>query len=164
MSQQTSTLRYNPSDTLVTQLCVGPAFREAASTLLRRSLQELYPDLGIDPDIAMVGTPTWGIVDDEIVAGPTAHQTLTDILTNQAISGEPALYIEGAHYLIQPKNQQPTAHLPVRITQIATLINLLAPVMLTAYQEQQVAFWNSSNGTSAPTGKPCPARCARCGT
>lgn len=150
MSQQTSTLRYNPSDTLVTQLCVGPAFREAASTLLRRSLQELYPDLGIDPDIAMVGTPTWGIVDDEIVAGPTAHQTLTDILTNQAISGEPALYIEGAHYLIQPKNQQPTAHLPVRITQIATLINLLAPVMLTAYQEQQVAFWNSSNGTSGP--------------
>ena len=51
MSQQTSTLRYNPSDTLVTQLCVGPAFREAASTLLRRSLQELYPDLGIDLEL-----------------------------------------------------------------------------------------------------------------
>lgn len=150
MSQQTSTLHLDPTDTLVTQLCVGPAFREAASALLRRSLQELYPDLGLDPDIALVGTPAWDVVDDEIVAGPTTYQTLTDILTNQAISGEPTLYVEGVHYLIQPKNQPPSAHLPVRITQIATLINLLAPIMLTAYQEQQVAFWNSSNGTSGP--------------
>lgn len=146
MSQQTSTPPHSPTDTLITQLCVGPAFREAASALLRRSLQELYPDLGIDPDIAMVGTPVWDVVDDEIVARPTGYQPLTDILTNQAVSGEPTLYIEGVHFLIQQKNQQPTAHLPVRITQIATLINLLAPLMLTAYQEQQVAFWNASNG------------------
>ena len=148
MSQQSSTSSHSPTDSLITQLCVGPAFREAAGVLLHRSLQALYPNLGIEPDLATVVTPVVDLVDDEVVDRTPTHQHLTDILANQAVSGIPTLFIEGVHYLIQQKNTHPAAHLPVRITQIAQLINVLAPVMLTAYQELQVEFWNSTNGSS----------------
>ncbi|WP_218178760.1 dermonecrotic toxin domain-containing protein [Pseudomonas reactans] len=150
MSPQPSPPPYNPTHSLLTQLCVGPAFREVAGVLLRQSLQELYPELDIDPDIAMVGTPAWDIVGDEIIVGPPRHQHLSDILAHQAVSGVPTLYIEGVHYLIQQKNTHPTTHLPVRISEIANLLNVLAPVMLTAFQEQQVAYWNASNGNDRP--------------
>ncbi|PMX28992.1 MULTISPECIES: dermonecrotic toxin domain-containing protein [unclassified Pseudomonas] len=150
MSQLPSTAPHSPTDSLITQLCVGPAFREAAGVLLRRSLQELYPDLHIDPDVATVVTPVAELVDDEIVVGAPTQQHLTDILANQAVSGIPTLFTEGQHYLIQPKNTHSPRHLPVRIAQIAQLINVLAPVMKTAYQELQVDFWNSTNGTSGP--------------
>lgn len=150
MSPQPSLPSNNPAHALLTQLCVGPAFREVAGVLLRRSLQELYPDLDIDPDIAMVGTPTWHLVNNEIVAGPTQYQHLSDILARQAVLSMPTLYIEGVHYLIQQKNTHPITHLPVNISEIANQINILAPVMLTAFQEQQVAYWNASNGNDRP--------------
>ena len=150
MSPQPSPPPYNPTHSLLTQLCVGPAFREVAGVLLRQSLQELYPELDIDPDIAMVGTPAWDIVGDEIIVGPPRHQHLSDILAHQAVSGVPTLYIEGVHYLIQQKNTHPTTHLPARISEIANLLNWLAPFMLTAFQEQQVAYWNASNGNDRP--------------
>lgn len=153
MSPQPSYLNHNPSHVLLTQLCVGPTFREVAGVLLRQSLLELYPALDIDPDIAMVGTPTGDLIDDEIVSGPPRLQHLCDILALQAVSGVPALYIEGAHYLIQQKNTDPVTHLPVSISEIANLINVLAPVMLTAFQEQQVAYWNASNGSPEPHWK-----------
>lgn len=153
MSPQPSPSNHTPTDALLTQLCIGPSFREVASVLLRQSLQERYPNLDIDPDIAMVGTPAWDLIDNEIVAGPPAQQHLSDILAEQAVSGIPALYIEGVHYLTQQKNTHPTTHIPVRINEIANLINVLAPVMLTAFQEQQVAYWNANNGNAEPHWK-----------
>jgi hypothetical protein len=142
--------RHNPTEALITQLSVGPDLREVAAVLLRQSLQKLYPALDIDPSITMVGTPSWEIFNDEIIAGPTHYQALTEILADQTVFAVPALYIEGEHFLAQQPITEPAVHLPVRIDEIANMINLLAPVMLTAFQEQQLAFWNRDDGSSGP--------------
>ncbi|MNX50001.1 hypothetical protein D3C86_806170 [compost metagenome] len=139
-----------PTEALITQLSVGPDLREVAAVLLRQHLQTLYPALDIDPAITMLGTPTWTIFSDEIVAGPTRYQALTEILADQTVSAIPALYIEGEHFLVQQPLTEPAIHLPVRIDEIAKLINLLAPVMLSAFQQQQLAFWNAANGSDGP--------------
>ena len=143
-SQQT------PPDTethkLATQLSVGPSFREAARELLRQSLLEKYPDLDIDPAMTLMGTPTWELIDDQIVPGPTRYETLSSILARQAILKVPTLCVEGNHFLTLKPLTTPPLHLPVRIVEIANLINTLAPVVYRAFQEQLVTFWNQSNG------------------
>jgi hypothetical protein len=137
-------------DALITQLNIGPDLRDVAAVLLRQSLQKLYPALDFDPSILMVGTPSWEIFDDEIVPGPTHYQALTEILANQTVLAVPALYIEGEHFLTQQPITKPAIHLPVRIDEIANMINLLAPVMLKAFQEQQLEYWNNAEGSSGP--------------
>lgn len=96
-SQQT------PPDTethkLATQLSVGPSFREAARELLRQSLLEKYPDLDIDPAMTLMGTPTWELINDQTVPGPTRYETLSSILARQAILKVPTLCVEGNHFL-----------------------------------------------------------------
>ncbi|WP_438866794.1 hypothetical protein [Pseudomonas sp. L1(2025)] len=143
---ETNAKRLDERDALFTQLYVGPSFRETAAHLLRESLREQYPTLDIDPDTAMVGTPTWQLIGDDIVAGPTHYQSLSDTLAIQAVLAEPALYIEGEHFLTQQPIAEPALHLPVRICELAKTLNLLAPVMLRAFQQQLVAYWNQTNG------------------
>lgn len=138
--------RLDERDALFTQLYVGPSFRETAAHLLRESLREQYPTLEIDPDTAMVGTPTWQLIGDEIVAGPTQYQSLSETLAIQAVVAVPALYIEGEHFLTQPPIVEPAVHLPVRMCELAKTLNVLAPVMLRAFQQQLVAYWNQTNG------------------
>lgn len=140
----------SPTEALITQLSVGPDLREVATVLLRQHLQTLYPALDIDPTITMLGTPRWETFDDEIVAGPVRYQALTEILVNQTVSAIPSLYIEGEHFLTQQPITEPAVHLPVRIDEIAQLINVLAPVMLAAFQEQQLVFWNATKGSDGP--------------
>lgn len=135
---------------LITQLSTGPAFREVAAVLLREQLQERYPLLDIDPNIAMVGTPTWDIVDDQVVACPPSYQALTDILAVQAVLAVPALYIEGEHFLTQLPIAEPPVHLQVSILDIAGMLNTLAPVMLRGYQQTQLNYWNQLDGDSGP--------------
>lgn len=132
---------------LLTQLYAVPSFREAATTLLRQSLQEQYPTLDIDPDTAMLGTPAWELIDEQIIAGPTQYQALSEILARQAVLAAPTVCIEGEHFLTQLPIVEPAVHLPVRITDIAKTINLLAPVMLRAYQQQLINYWNQTNGS-----------------
>ncbi|MGE8065765.1 dermonecrotic toxin domain-containing protein [Pseudomonas sp. NPDC089569] len=148
-TQQNPTL-HSPTEALITQLYVGPDFREVAAGLLRPALQALYPTLEIDPNLTLAGTPQWELIDDEIVPGPIKYQTLTDILTNQAILGIPALYIEGEHFLTRYPIADPAIHLPVRMDEIARLLNALAPVMLSAYQEEQVTYWNKASADGSP--------------
>ncbi|WP_460132752.1 hypothetical protein [Pseudomonas sp. S1_E04] len=138
------------TQSLLTQLSVGPAFREVAGVLLRDALQTLYPHLNIDPTVAQVGAPDWTIVGDQVIALAPRYQSLTGVLVRQAIMGTPTLYLEGNHFLIQDQTPGLPKHLPVRIEQIGNQINLLAPAMLKAYQEQQVEFWNDTNGRSGP--------------
>ncbi|WP_137806596.1 dermonecrotic toxin domain-containing protein [Pseudomonas sp. G(2018)] len=140
----------NVIDALITQLSIGPDLTDVAAVVLRQSLRTLYPALDLDPSITMVGTPSWEIFDDEIVAGPIRYQALTEILANLTVHAVPALYIEGEHFLTQQPIAEPAIHLPVRIDEIAKMINLLAPVMLKAFQEQQLEFWNKAEGTSGP--------------
>ncbi len=135
---------------LMTQLASGPAFREVAAGLLREQLLGRYPNLDIDPNIAMVGTPVWEIIEDKVVSRPARYQALTDILAVQAVLAVPALYIEGEHFLTQLPISDPPVHLPVSILDIAGMLNTLAPVMLRGYQQSQLDFWNQLDGDSGP--------------
>ncbi|MEX5549939.1 dermonecrotic toxin domain-containing protein [Pseudomonas pergaminensis] len=135
----------NPTVALLTQLAIGPDFREVATVLLRQQLRERYPNLDIDPDTAMVVYPVWQVVEDQVLAAEPRYHSLTGILARQAITKEPCLFIEGEHFLTQQPLTVPPAHLPVRIGDIAYMLNLLAPVMLRGYQAQQLVFWNQSS-------------------
>ena len=136
--------------TLIAQMSTGPAFREVAATLLREQLQALYPTLDIDPNAVVVGTPLWDSVDGQVVPAGRHYQVLTDILAVQAVLAVPTLYIEGEHFLAQLPIIEPAVHLPVRILDIASILNTLAPVMLRGYQQTQLDYWNSADGDSGP--------------
>ena len=137
-------------DTLITQMSTGPAFREVAATLLREQLQLLYPTLDIDPNTTVVGTPQWGIEDEQVVPVGRHYQVLTDVLAVQAVLAVPALYIEGEHFLTQLPIIEPAVHLPVRILDIASILNTLAPVILRGYQQSQLEYWNTAEGSDGP--------------
>lgn len=143
-------VRTNLTPLLLTQMSSGPIFREVAATLLREQLRERYPHLDIDPNIAMVGTPVWEIVEDQVVARPPYYQALTDILAVQAVLAVPTLYIEGEQFLTQQPIMEPAVHLPVSILDIAGLLNTLAPLMLRAYQQYQLDYWNCVDGDRGP--------------
>ena len=147
------TLMPNPAspntNALITQLTTGPSISEVAATALRPALKTLYPQLDIDPDLAVVVSPLWLEVDGEIIPAQPHHESLSSALARHALAGTHALYIDGEHYLTYRSNSRPDIHLPVRIDAISRLINELAPLLFYAYQEQQLAYWNSTNG---PTG------------
>lgn len=137
------------TNALITQLTTGPSISEVAATALRPALKTLYPQLDIDPDLAVVVSPLWLEVDGEIIPAQPHHESLSSALARHALAGTHALYIDGEHYLTYRSNSRPDIHLPVRIDAISRLINELAPLLFYAYQEQQLAYWNSTNG---PTG------------
>jgi hypothetical protein len=150
MTSSTSTAQEQPRSSdptreLIAQFYEGPSFREAASELLRQALNEQYPTLSIDPDSTLMGTPTWTLRDDDIVAGPPEYHALSDLLARQAVLAVPALCIEGEHFLTRQPLTEPPVHLPVRMTDIAKILNTRAPVMLSAFQARLVDFWNESN-------------------
>lgn len=127
-------------------LNVVPSYTETARTLLHQSLQDQYPDLHIDPDNTLMGTPTWALIDDQIVAGQTLYEPLSTLLARQAVTGMPTVCIEGEHFLTREPLVEPAVHLPIRMVEIANTINLLTKVIPRAYEEQLVGFWNESNG------------------
>jgi hypothetical protein len=133
-------------NSLLTQLTTGPSIREVAANVLRPELKELYPELDIDPDLAIVVSPAWLIINDEVVPGLPHHESLTGALARRAVSDTPLTYIDGEHYLTDRAADGPDIHLPVRIDAIGRLINECAPLLFIAYQEQQLAFWNQTNG------------------
>lgn len=129
---------------LLTQLTTGPSIREVAAAILRPALKELYPELDLDPDLAIVVSPNWLIVGDEVIPGVPQHESLTGALARQALSNVPLVYFDGEHYLTYRTTLSPDLHLPVRIDAIARLINACAPLLFVAYQEQQLDFWNTT--------------------
>jgi len=135
---------------LLAQLTTGPSLREVAATTLRSSLHELYPDLDIDPDLSMLVTPRWIIRGELIVPAAPDFQSLTGALHRSTKSGTPVTWIDGEHYLVYQSITGPNIHLPVKVDAIGRLINELAPLLMVAYQEQQLAFWNQSVNHSGP--------------
>lgn len=133
-------------EALITQLCVGPDFTEVASALLKTALSSAYPNIDIDPNLALVGTPVWEIVEDEVTALPPFYQALSDILIRQALLNTSLVYLEGEHFLTQLPSADPVIHLPVRIGEISSTVNLLARLMPDAYQKLQLDFWNTTSG------------------
>ncbi|NCE84768.1 hypothetical protein [Pseudomonas sp. Q1] len=130
-------------DALIAQMCTGPAFREVAATMLRAQLKTLYPDWDMDPNTIVVGTPSWDVKDGQVIPIGRDYAVLTDILVVQAVFALPMLYLEGQHFLAQLPIVEPAVHLPVRILDIAGVMNTLAPIMLRAYQQAQLDYWNS---------------------
>ena len=135
---------------LLTQLTTGPSTREVAAATLRSALKELYPTLNIDPDLAVVVSPQWQVVDNAIERAPPFVESLTSVLAHQALSDERVTYIDGQHFLTLQPNAAVPVHLAVKIDDIARLINELSDLLFTAAQEQQLDFWNASNDSTGP--------------
>ncbi|MFY0730056.1 hypothetical protein [Pseudomonas sp. NFX15] len=140
-------------DALLTQLVAGPSIREVATHVLQPALKTLYPQLSIDPRLAMVVTPTWTLSGQRVAAGPRYFESLTDALVRHGVAQSPVVYLEGEHYLtLQPQAAIP-AQLPISIEAIGRLLNELAPLLFDAFQEQQVDYWNQFTGPSTPRWK-----------
>lgn len=139
-----------PATDLLTQLVTGPSLREVATTVLRAELNALYPALELNPDLVMVGTPSWIKRDGQIVAGDTRFESLTDSLLRHAIARQPVMFIDGEHFLTGQPSASPSIQLPVNIDAVGRLLNLLASMLFTAYQEQQLDYWNQPVTLNAP--------------
>lgn len=127
---------------VVTQLVTGPSLREVASKTLRPALRKLYPDLDIDPLLAMVVRPTWVIEDDQVVPGRHLIESLNDTLVRLGLSGKTVAYLDGEHYLTLQPDLPSAIQLPVKISAIGKLLNELAPLLFIAYKEHQVHYWD----------------------
>lgn len=127
---------------ILTQLVTGPSLREVASKTLRPALKTLYPDLDIDPQLAMVVRPTWVIQDDAVVPGRHLIESLTDTLVRLGLSGTAVTYLDGEHYLTLQPDQPAAIQLPVKISAVGKLLNERAPLLFIAYKEQQVEYWD----------------------
>jgi hypothetical protein len=135
-------------DALLTQLVSGPSIREVATRVLQPALKTLYPNLNIDPRLAMVVTPSWMLDGEKVIAGPRHYESLTDALVRHGVAATTVLYLDGESYLtLQPQVPTP-AQLPVSIDAIGRLLNELGPLLFVAFQEQQVDYWNQSTLTS----------------
>lgn len=129
---------------LLTQLTTGPSSREVAAAILRKALMEQYPTLNLNPDLTMVVTPRWQVNEDAIEAAEPLIESLTTILARQALGPAPVIYLDGEHFLTTQPHARPPVHLPVKIDAIARLINELADLLYSAFQEQQLDYWNAT--------------------
>lgn len=135
---------------VLTQLITGPSLTEVASNALRPALTTLYPRLDIDPALTVVATPTWVIDGENIEAGPCEFEPLTDVLVRLALSGATVAYIDGEHFLTGQPGIEPPTQFPVEIEAIGARLNELAPLLFTAYQEQQIDYWNNPTSLAQP--------------
>lgn len=138
---------------LLTQLATGPSLREVAAATLRSALAELYPDLDIDPNLAILVTPRWQSVSGEVVPDLPHLQSLAGALARSALTNVALTWIDGERYLINQTQEQANTHVSVQVDRIAQLINELAPLLFVSYQEQQLDFWNQSGGQNGPRWK-----------
>lgn len=135
---------------VLTQLVTGPSLREVATQALRPALKTLYPDLDIDPQLAMVVTPTWIVKDDSVVRGGDQVESLTDVLVRLGLSGTTVTYLDDEQFLTQHPGSESAIQLPVEVDALAVLLNELAPLLFVAYREQQVDYWNQHTSLAQP--------------
>lgn len=138
------------AEDVLTQLVTGPSIREVAATALRPELDRLYPQLQIDPTVAIVVTPTWRITGDRVVPGNNRFESLTDALVRTGLYATTVTYIDGEHFLTLHPGDEPATQLPVKIDAIGCLINELAPLLFIAYQQQQLDYWNQAIRPDTP--------------
>ena len=127
---------------VIHQTSRGPTVDEVAALLLRQALKARYPERDIDPDQTMIGTPQWQILDGVLEARPTQFESLTQTLINLFATSTSANYLEGEHFLTLNPLATPVVHLDIDIEAIAELLNDYSPLLLVAYGEQQLAYWN----------------------
>ena len=135
---------------LIAQLISGPSLREVATPLLQDELKKLYPQLEIDPERAMVVTPVWETVGEEIVHGNPLLESLTDVLVRLARSAGSVTYLDGEHFLTTQPGSEPMVQLPVRIDVIARRLNALAQLIFPVFQEKNLDYWNDQTSPDTP--------------
>lgn len=135
---------------VLSQLVSGPSLSEVAANALLPALVKSYPQQVIDPTLAIVATPSWHSDGRKIVAGPYHFESLTDALVRLALSGTAITLIDGEHFLTEQPDVMPCVQLPVDIEAIGALLNELAPLLITALEEQQIDYWNETISPSVP--------------
>lgn len=143
----------NDQDNLLTQLVAGPSIREVATQALLPALKSLYPQLDIDPRLALVVTPTWRVDEEHVHPGPVHYESLTDALVRHGVTSSTVRYFDGEHYLTQDFAAPVTVQMPVSIEAIGQLLNELAPLLFFAFEEQQIGYWNQLVMPSTPRWK-----------
>ncbi|VVO79616.1 hypothetical protein PS862_01759 [Pseudomonas fluorescens] len=129
---------------LVNQTSHGPTLHEVASQLLRQMLKEQFTDLDIDPDKAVVGSPQWQVIGDEVESGPISYESLTHALVRHGLCGTTADYIEGEHFLtLEPQADDPV-QLAVSIEEVALTLNEAIALLFMEFQDRQLSFWNQT--------------------
>ncbi|VVQ00254.1 dermonecrotic toxin domain-containing protein [Pseudomonas fluorescens] len=127
---------------LVNQTSHGPTLNEVASHLLRQMLKEQFPGLDIDPDKAVVGSPQWQVIDDEVQSGPIRYESLTHALVSHGLNGTTVDYIEGDHFLTLEPQADDQVQLAVSIEQVALTLNEAVALLFIEFQGRQLSFWN----------------------
>jgi hypothetical protein len=135
---------------VLSQLVSGPSLSEVAANALHPALAKSYPRQDIDPALAMIATPTWRSDGHKVVAGPYHFEPLTDALVRLTLSGTAITLMDGEHFLTEQPDVMPCVQLPVDIKAIGALLNELAPLLLTALEEQQIDYWNETISPSVP--------------
>ncbi|WP_433737883.1 hypothetical protein [Pseudomonas putida] len=141
---------YQKEKDVLTELITGPSISEVAANVLKRELDALYPQLKIDPMHAVVVTPTWVITRDHVVEGNHSYESLTHVLVRLGYTRSTVTYIDGEHFLTHHPAADPVVQLPVKIDAIARLLNILAPLLFNAFQQQQLDYWNKETSPQAP--------------
>lgn len=127
---------------LINQINHGPTLNKVASTLMGQMLKENYTDLDIDPDKAVVGSPQWQVINEEVESGPVTYESLTHALVRHALGGTTADYIEGQHFLtVEPQVDDPV-QLSVGMEEIAQTLNEAVALLFIEFQDRQLNFWN----------------------
>lgn len=140
-----------------------PSLREVAAATLRSALAELYPDLDIDPNLAILVTPRWQSVSGEVVPDLPHLQSLAGALARSALTNVALTWIDGEHYLINQTQEQANTHVSVQVDRIAQLINELAPCCLSPTRNNSSISGTKAAARTGHAGRPWPAHCATSG-
>ncbi len=107
----------------------GDSLHQVASTLLRKELRKLYPDLHIDPDHTLLATPVRNIDTPQLAVEACNFESLTHVLIRQCLHKTTAELIEGEHFLTHMPIASPPLHLAVSMDELTTLLNDHAPLL-----------------------------------
>ncbi|WP_085655917.1 MULTISPECIES: DUF6543 domain-containing protein [unclassified Pseudomonas] len=131
---------------VIEQISRGPTLHAATTRQLRDALKQRFPDLDIDPDVAVVMAPVWHERNGALVSGSSHFESLSHALVRLALDRNSANYIEGEHFLTLTPYAQEPVHLPVGMDALTTLLNEQAPQIFTNFQQSQLDYWNEAVG------------------
>jgi hypothetical protein len=123
----------------------GPTLGDVAAQMLSEALRALYPDLALDPNECMIGTPQWREENGHVVAGITRFESLSHALVRLNLYSVSANFMAAEHFLTLEPDIATPRHLAVDIEEIGRLLNDNAPLLFVEYQERQLDFWNNDD-------------------
>ncbi|MBV4461205.1 hypothetical protein KVG96_24880 [Pseudomonas sp. COR58] len=131
---------------LIEQISRGPTLHAATAQQLRNALKQRFPDLDIDPDMAVVMSPLWREHNGALVSDSCRFESLSHALVRLALDQASANYIEGEHFLTLTPYAEEPVHLPVGMDALTVLLNEQAPQIFAHFQQAQLDHWNEPVG------------------